>query len=213
MRDGRFRPEYVAGGVVSGRWATRGGGALQIPKAVRAAVRADPGWRLVVADAAQLEPRVLAALSGDAALAPGGRTTSTRPSRSGTFGGDRAKAKLALLGAMYGQTSGGAGAAAGGAAAPLPRGAGLRRGRRPRRRGGQARPVAPGADLPSPARRAGRRRSRVRGGGRARGRFTRNFVVQATAAEWALVLLAELRLLLRASGARRGWCSSSTTRY
>jgi DNA polymerase-1 len=35
---------------------------------------------------------------------------------------------------------------------------------------------------------------------RARGRFTRNFVVQATAAEWALVLLAELRMLLRAAG-------------
>jgi DNA polymerase-1 len=29
--------------------------------------------------------------------------------------------------------------------------------------------------------------------GRARGRFTRNFVIQATAAEWALVLLALLR--------------------
>lgn len=28
---------------------------------------------------------------------------------------------------------------------------------------------------------------------RARGRFTRNFIVQATAAEWALCLLAELR--------------------
>ena len=32
--------------------------------------------------------------------------------------------------------------------------------------------------------------------GRARGRFTRNFVVQATAAEWALVLLATLRTAL-----------------
>jgi DNA polymerase-1 len=37
---------------------------------------------------------------------------------------------------------------------------------------------------------------------RARGRFTRNFVVQATAAEWALVLLAELRMLLRSAGSR-----------
>jgi DNA polymerase-1 len=34
---------------------------------------------------------------------------------------------------------------------------------------------------------------------RSRGRFTRNFVVQATAAEWANVLLAELRRALRAS--------------
>jgi len=32
--------------------------------------------------------------------------------------------------------------------------------------------------------------------GRARGRFTRNFVIQATAAEWALALLARLRAAL-----------------
>ncbi|MEB0015131.1 hypothetical protein QN416_26400, partial [Glaciimonas sp. Cout2] len=30
--DGRFHPEYLPGGVVTGRWATRGGGALQLPK-------------------------------------------------------------------------------------------------------------------------------------------------------------------------------------
>src|SRR6202042_1520513 len=69
VRDGRFRPEYVVGGVVSGRWASRGGGALQIPRVLRRAVVADPGWVLVVADAAQLEPRVLAALAGDRAFA------------------------------------------------------------------------------------------------------------------------------------------------
>ena len=68
---GRFRPEYVVGGVVSGRWASRGGGALQIPRVLRRAVVADPGWVLVVADAAQLEPRVLAALAGDRAFAAG----------------------------------------------------------------------------------------------------------------------------------------------
>jgi DNA polymerase-1 len=68
VRDGRFRPAYVPAGVVSGRWATRGGGALQIPKAVRGAVRADPGWKLVVADAGQLEPRILAAVSQDEGL-------------------------------------------------------------------------------------------------------------------------------------------------
>ena len=59
VEGGRFRTEYVVGGVVSGRWSSRGGGALQIPKNVRDAVRADPGYKLLVADAAQLEPRVL----------------------------------------------------------------------------------------------------------------------------------------------------------
>ena len=33
----RFHPEYVVGGVVSGRWATNGGGALQIPRVLRRA--------------------------------------------------------------------------------------------------------------------------------------------------------------------------------
>ena len=69
VHNGRFRPEYVVGGVVSGRWATRGGAALQLPKLLRTAVRADPGWTFVAADAAQLEPRVLAALSQDSRLA------------------------------------------------------------------------------------------------------------------------------------------------
>src|SRR5262249_58788139 len=48
---GRFRPEYVGGGVVSGRWATRGGGALQIPRVLRRGGGADPGWGPVVAGA------------------------------------------------------------------------------------------------------------------------------------------------------------------
>ena len=74
VRDGRFHPEYVPGGVVSGRWATRGGGALQIPKVVRRAVVADDGLDVSsCADAGQLEPRVLAAVAGDARLAAAGR--------------------------------------------------------------------------------------------------------------------------------------------
>src|SRR5690606_5147413 len=73
VKDGRFRPVYVPAGVVTGRWASDGGGALQLPKHVRRAVLADPGWTLVVADASQLEPRVLAAMSGDIAMARAGR--------------------------------------------------------------------------------------------------------------------------------------------
>ena len=120
VRDGRFRPEYLPGGVVSGRWATRGGGALQIPRALRAAVVADPGHRLVVADAAQLEPRVLAAMSEDAALQALSADADLYTALADDgFGGDRAHAKLAMLGAMYGQTSGEAGGCSA-PAAPLP---------------------------------------------------------------------------------------------
>jgi DNA polymerase-1 len=191
---GRFRPEYVVGGVVSGRWASRGGGALQIPRAMRAAVRADPGWRLVVADAAQLEPRMLAALSGDHALAPGEDDLYTALAAR-EFGGDRATAKLALLSAMYGQTSGGAGVLLATLRRRFPAAMAYvedaakagEEGRLVRSHLGRTCPPArPGHEQPAAA--------------RARGRFTRNFVVQATAAEWALVLLAELRRQLRAAG-------------
>jgi len=109
VSDGRFRPEYVVGGVVSGRWASRGGGALQIPKVLRRAVVADPGWVLVVADAAQLEPRVLAALAGDRAFATAAAAGDLYTALAEVFGGDRAKAKIALLSAMYGGAGGEAG--------------------------------------------------------------------------------------------------------
>jgi DNA polymerase-1 len=209
VSDGRFRPEYVPGGVVSGRWATRGGGALQVPKVVRRAVVADAGWRFVVADAGQLEPRVLAAVSGDARLAAAASAGDLYAALAAdAFDGDRAKAKVALLGAMYGQTGG----------AAVPALAVLRQNyptafeyveaaARTGEAGGLVRswlgrtcpPAATawrdaGLDPPEEAGTA----EAPQGGasGRARGRFTRNFVIQATAAEWALVLLATLRTAL-----------------
>ena len=105
--DGRFRPVYVPGGVVTGRWASSGGGALQLPRQLREAVRADPGWRLVVADVAQLEPRVLAAMAGDLSLASAarGRDLYAGIVDSGAVA-TRSEAKIAILGAMYGATTG-----------------------------------------------------------------------------------------------------------
>ncbi|MFJ4187325.1 bifunctional 3'-5' exonuclease/DNA polymerase [Kitasatospora sp. NPDC089509] len=199
-RGGRFRPEYVVGGVVSGRWASRGGGALQIPRILRRAVVADPGWVLVVADAAQLEPRVLAALSQDAGLArtaAGGDLYEALAANA--FQGDRDKAKLGLLGAMYGQTSGDIGpllntlrrrypAAMGyvEAAARTGEDGGVVTSRL-----GRVCPPASAAFLDlTEADTAGETGGRT---ARARGRFTRNFVIQASAADWALALLAALR--------------------
>ncbi|MFD3684335.1 bifunctional 3'-5' exonuclease/DNA polymerase [Nocardiopsis sp. NPDC058631] len=193
-RLGRFRPDYVVGGVVSGRWATRGGGALQIPKSLRGAVRSDPGWVLVRADAGQLEPRVLAAVSGDDALAAAAAEEDLYARLAAHVGGDRERAKIGMLSAMYGQTSGDA--------APLL--ATMRRlypraldyvdsAARTGEGGGVVRSWL-GRTSPAPddwaAAVAGPGGDRRR---RAHGRFTRNFVVQATAAEWALVLLAALR--------------------
>src|SRR6202042_2241254 len=109
VADGRFRPEYVVGAVESGRWASNGGGALQIPRVLRGAVIADPGWTLVVGDAAQLEPRVLAALAGARAFGAAAAAGDLYAELAGAFGGDRGKAKVALLSAMYGGAGGEAG--------------------------------------------------------------------------------------------------------
>ncbi|MFZ2530318.1 MAG: bifunctional 3'-5' exonuclease/DNA polymerase [Rhodococcus sp. (in: high G+C Gram-positive bacteria)] len=189
VRGSRFRPVYVPGAVVSGRWASRGGGALQIPKSLRSSVVADPGYTFVIADAGQLEPRILAAVSGDRQMvAAAGADDLYAPVAADVFGGDRGKAKVAILAVLYGGTS------------------------------GDARPLLPllrsrfpvAVDYVERAARAGERGEVVhswlgracpppddgfhdRGDTRARGRFTRNFVVQATAAEWALCVLAELR--------------------
>ncbi|MEU3508029.1 bifunctional 3'-5' exonuclease/DNA polymerase [Streptomyces longwoodensis] len=214
VRDGRFRPEFHAGGTVTGRWVTNGGGALQIPKVIRRAVVADPGWRLVVADADQMEPRVLAAISRDPGLMEvAGRDSDLYQAVSDrAFSGDRAQAKLAVLGAVYGQTSGDG----------LKNLAALRR-RFPRavayvdeaaRAGEEGRLVRTwlGRTCP-PATRTGEDAEDEAGipvgedgtddrpwvpgyastDARARGRFARNFVVQGSAADWALLLLAALR--------------------
>ncbi|MFF4774225.1 bifunctional 3'-5' exonuclease/DNA polymerase [Microtetraspora fusca] len=195
VRGDRFRGEYVVAGVVSGRWATSGGGALQIPKVMRRVVAADPGWTLVVADAAQLEPRVLAAMAGDRGLARAAGEIDLYAALAQAFGGERDSAKIAMLSAMYGGTSGDA-----------PKLLAVMRQRFPKayafvedaaRAGEEGRLVRSwlGRTCPQPS---ARWRELVSGpdGARAardRGRFTRNFVVQATAAEWAITLMAVLR--------------------
>ncbi len=211
VSGGRFRPEYVVGGVVSGRWASRGGGALQIPRVLRRAVVADPGWVLVVADAAQLEPRVLAALAGDRMFAQAAAGGDLYEGLASVFGGDRDQAKKALLSAMYG----GAGGEAGQLLAVLRRRFPVASGyvEAAARDGEEGRVVRSvlGRTCPPPsaAWRAVTEESgdaeagRDPGAGRAsraRGRVTRNFVVQARAADWALVLLAALRRRLAALG-------------
>jgi DNA polymerase-1 len=206
-RDGRFHPEYLPGSVVSGRWATRGGGALQIPRALRKAVVADPGHRLVVADAAQLEPRVLAAISGDAALQAVSADDDlyTALANDG-FGGDRAHAKVAMLGAMYGATSGEAGRLLATLRDRYPAAmACVENAARQGERGDVVQSVL-GRACPPPtagwrdvvelgsqqdATEAERRRGTQYA--RDRGRFTRNFVVQGSAADWASVWLSGLR--------------------
>jgi DNA polymerase-1 len=155
---------------------------------IRRAVVADEGWTFVVADAGQLEPRVLAAMAGDAGLAAAGRAGDLyRALADEAFGGDRARAKVAMLGAMYGQTGGAAVPALAALRARFPVAWDfVERAARTGEGGGLVRSWLGRTCPPSGELRDG-------AAARARGRFTRNFVVQATAAEWALALLATVR--------------------
>lgn len=218
VEGGRFRPDYVPGGVVTGRWATRGGGALQLPKQVRAAVVADPGWKLVVADAAQLEPRILTGLARDVAMAEAGRGKDLYAGivASGAVD-ERPQAKVAMLGAMYGATTGESGRLMPRLARAFPRAIRLvedaaragERGESVTSRLGRSSP-RPGdswratQSAASAAESTAADERRARGQARDWGRFTRNFVVQASAAEWALCWMAELRNRLTALGSDGG---------
>jgi len=201
VSGGRFRPSYQPAGSATGRWSSNGGGALSFPVQVRPAAVADDGWVFVVADVAQLEPRVLAGMSGDRALARSARGTDLYQGMvdDGAVA-SRNDAKLGLLGAMYGATSGESGRMVAGLTRRYPDAFGLvEEAARAGERGQVVRtllgrgspglgeawdrdPDDPPADPDSQARYR-----------RAYGRFTRNFIVQGTGAEWALCWIADLR--------------------
>ena len=220
--DGRFRPDYVPGGVVTGRWSSRGGGALSLPHVIRDAVRAQEGWRLVVVDAAQLEPRILAAMSRDEAMLAAGEGRDL-------YGGlveagvvdTRAHAKVGMLAVLYGGTSGNAALLLPRLARAYPRAMRLVDdaartgeaggivttwlGRSSPPPGPEWRAVqAAASDVGAGAAEESRARSRAREWGR----FTRNFVVQGSAAEWVLAWQAGVRLGLRRLARQRGLSDS-----
>lgn len=218
VQNGRFRPEYVVGGVVTGRWATRGGGALQLPAQVRGAVQADEGWILVVADAAQLEPRIIAAMARDEAMAKAGRGRDLYQGLVDSGVVDtRAHAKMAMLGALYGATTGKSAQLMPRLTRAFPRAIGLVEGAaRAGERGEQVSTwLGRSSPLPGGAWREAQRAGtspdatasderRARQAGRDWGRFTRNFVAQGTAAEWAMCWMAGLRQRLRALADEQG---------
>jgi DNA polymerase-1 len=220
--DGRFRPDYVPGGTATGRWASSGGGALQLPRQIRGAVVADDGWTFVVADASQLEPRILAAMSGDRGMIAAGAAGDLYAGivASGAVE-TRDQAKVAMLGAMYGATTGESGrlmpklARAYPAAIQMVEDAARagERGEIVTTRLGRSSPPPPPAWRSSQADGYGENAtatdaSRARGQARSWGRFTRNFIVQGTAAEWALCWMASVRRRLHGRAAGR-WLTDS----
>ncbi len=189
--DDRLRGRWSASDGGAGRM-TADAGLHSLPAPMREAVAAAPGHRLVRADLGQVEPRVLAVVSGDMDLARATGADDLYSQVATALGVDRPTAKVAMLAAMYGQTSGPAAQALERMDRSYPvairflRDAADRgeRGVPSMTFGGRALLAEP-ADDPA-----------VR---RARGRYARNAVVQGAAAElfkaWALTVRSALTAL------------------
>lgn len=108
--DDRLRGGWTACDGGAGRM-TAANGLHNLPAELRPAVAAHPGHVLVRADLGQIEPRVLAAVARDPAFADASQAADLYSPVAAELGVDRPVAKVAVLAAMYGQTSGSAGEA------------------------------------------------------------------------------------------------------
>jgi DNA polymerase-1 len=105
VADGRLRGEWTSSDGAAGRM-TASSGLHNLPADLRSAVAADAGCVLVRADLGQIEPRVLAAVSGDAALIAATRDDDLYQPVASRLQVTRDVAKVAVLAAMYGATTG-----------------------------------------------------------------------------------------------------------
>ena len=194
--DGRLRGSWSGSDGAAGRM-TATAGLHNLPSDLRPAIVAEAEHVFVRADLGQIEPRILAAVSGDEALAAATLDADMYAPVARRLGVSREIAKVAVLGAMYGQTTGHGAAALRGLDAAYPVAM--------RYLGDSARTAEAGNDL----RTRGGRRVRMSGGGdpgiterdqrsraAARGRYGRNAMVQGAAAEffktWAVIVRARL---------------------
>ena len=174
---------------------TASAGLHNMPAELRVAVVADAGHVFVRADLGQIEPRVLAALSGDANLSRATLEDDMYAPVAAQLGVDRATAKVAMLGAMYGQTTGHGAQALRRLRETYPvamrylddAASAGQAGRDLRTHGGRRIVTAPpGAVEPGP--------TQDRAAAAARGRYARNALVQGAAAElfklWAVTVRA-----------------------
>jgi DNA polymerase I len=203
--DDRLRGQWTACDGAAGRM-TAENGLHNLPTILRPGVAAQPGHHFVRADLGQIEPRVLAVVSADPALAAATRDDDLYAPVAARLGVERDVAKVAVLAAMYGQRSGAAGAALQGLERAYPQamrmlddayGSG-QRGEPLRTWGGRLVPTGafldahpPGADPDLDA---------------ARGRFARNALIQGSAAELFKAWVGTVRASIRDLGAQLVLC-------
>ncbi|HEX7536586.1 MAG TPA: DNA polymerase [Dermatophilaceae bacterium] len=202
--DDRLRGAWTACDGAAGRMTAQNG-LHNLPTPLRPAVAAHPGHLFVRSDLGQIEPRVLAAVSGDLDFARATRADDLYAPVGAALRVERPVAKIAVLAAMYGQTSGDAGKALKDLERAYPTAmAYLGRAydsgvasRAIRTYGGRRIPMWENPDAPVdslPSMIAGR------------GRFARNAVIQGAAAELFKAWAATVRLTTRHLDARIVLC-------
>ena len=171
-----------------------------MPADLRPAVGAEPGNLFVRADLGQIEPRVLAAVSRDEALVKATLDDDLYLPVAAQLGVDRATAKVAVLGAMYGQTTGHGAQAWRRLVATYPVAmAYLERAARAAEAGRDLRTYGGRLVRMSPAAGADSRVDEAAAVAASRGRYGRNAVIQGAAAElfktWAVTVRARAQSL------------------
>jgi DNA polymerase-1 len=203
--DDRLRGAWTASDGAAGRMTAQNG-LHNLPTPLRPAIRAHAGHVFVRSDLGQIEPRVLAAVSGDMAFARATRADDLYAPVGAALKVERPVAKIAVLAAMYGQTSGPAGEALKDLELAYPTAmAYLRRAheagaasRAIRTYGGRRIPMWENPVDPAP----GTLPAIVA----SRGRFARNAVIQGAAAELFKAWAATVRLTTRHLGAQIVLC-------
>jgi DNA polymerase-1 len=212
----RWLDEHVAGGRLRGDWSSSDGaagrmtasaGLHNLPSEMRSAVAAEPGHLFVRADLGQIEPRVLAAVSGDQALIAATADADLYQPVAARLGVTREVAKVAVLGAMYGATTGASAQALGGLERSYPTAMGV------------LEAAAAAGRVGDDVRTIGGRRvrmwvddrvegdiDRARSVAAARGRFARNALIQGAAAEFFKVWAVTVRARTAPLGARIVLC-------
>jgi DNA polymerase I len=197
--DGRLRGEWSGCDGAAGRM-TASAGLHSMPAELRPAVMAETGMTFVRADLGQIEPRVLAVVSGDPALAAAAGEDDLYAPVAAQLGVERATAKTAVLAAMYGATTGHGAQALRGLEVAYPGAMAYLAGAARQAEAGQdlrtygGRLVQMGsATAANPAERE------ALGATAARGRYGRNAVIQGAAAElfkmWAVTVRARIARL------------------
>ena len=198
VRDGRLRGEWTSSDGAAGRM-TASNGLHNLPTEMRTAVAAAPDHVFVRSDLGQVEPRVLAAVSGDPAFVAATQADDLYQTVADRLRVERQVAKLAVLGAMYGATTGQSAHALPGLQKNYPIAMGLLEraaadGQQSNdiftvggRRIGMGSGSSPDGDL-----------DRARSAAASRGRFARNALIQGAAAEFFKVWAITVRRRARA---------------